>query len=266
MTPAADPFYKAHWRAIDAGRMAAYRDGFRWGAEEEALYADAAIAEGERVADFGCGPGHIAVEIARRVGATGRVFALDINAEFLALARVNAEAAGVSDRLTVCMSDGTDWPAEAGALDLVTMRNTLMYVDDPAATLSRMRAALVPGGRLHLVEGDWRMMVAEPVEPALWARLVEAAGRHACRMHDIGRRLAALVRAAGFGESTLRISAPADLTGRLRGMIANMAAYAVESGSFAEREAAAVREALDRGLAEGTYLAVSPRFVLTARA
>ena len=41
------------------------------------------IGEGHVVADFGCGPGHAAIEFARRVGPNGHVHALDINAEFV---------------------------------------------------------------------------------------------------------------------------------------------------------------------------------------
>jgi ubiquinone/menaquinone biosynthesis C-methylase UbiE len=41
------------------------------------------IGDGQIVADFGCGLGHAAIEFARRVGPSGHVHALDVNAEFI---------------------------------------------------------------------------------------------------------------------------------------------------------------------------------------
>ena len=56
-------------------------------------------ALGHIVADFGCGLGHTAIEIAKWVGPGGHVHALDINSEFVTQSR-NAHAAGVGDRVT----------------------------------------------------------------------------------------------------------------------------------------------------------------------
>ena len=130
-----EPFYKTHWREIEPERMSAYRGGFRWDATAETLYAPADISRGQTVADFGCGPGHITAELARRVGAEGHVHAIDINAEFLDLVRENVSAAGVSEQVSAHLNDGTRLPLGDGQLDRMTARNTLMYVDDPVATL-----------------------------------------------------------------------------------------------------------------------------------
>src|SRR5215510_2230241 len=73
-----------HWTNIDAESMARYEMMYRWSAAGEVFYRAAEIGNGQVVADFGCGPGHTAVEFARRVGPTGHVHALDINAEFIA--------------------------------------------------------------------------------------------------------------------------------------------------------------------------------------
>ena len=78
-----DPFYKSHWKEIDEERMAAYRTMFKWSDGAEQLYAPTEIRRGQRVADFGCGPGYTAVEFARRVGPEGHVHALDINLTLL---------------------------------------------------------------------------------------------------------------------------------------------------------------------------------------
>ena len=60
-----EPYYKTHWRDIESSRMSAYRTGFAWDAATDAYYESAEIALGHTVADFGCGPGKIAVALAQ---------------------------------------------------------------------------------------------------------------------------------------------------------------------------------------------------------
>jgi SAM-dependent methyltransferase len=92
-----DPFYKSHWKEIDEERMAASRTMFKWSDGAEQLYAPTEIRRGQRVADFGCGPGYTAVEFARRVGPEGHVHALDIN---LTLLRRYGRCAGMGQEGT----------------------------------------------------------------------------------------------------------------------------------------------------------------------
>lgn len=259
-----EPFYKAHWREIAPERMAAYRAGFGWDAATEALYAPAEIGAGQIVADFGCGPGKVALELARRVGPGGHVHALDINAEFLAIAEENAAEAGLSDRLTTHPSEGAALPFADGALDRVTARNTLMYVDDPVATLREFHRVLRPGGLAHAIDGDWFMMVVEPVDHDLWRDFVKAAA-HACRNADMGRKLRGAFRAAGFGQVEVGIDATADVTGRLLGMVRNMGAYARESGAMDPEALTAVLAQVEAAHTEDRLLIVSPQFVLRGR-
>lgn len=259
-----DPFYKAHWRDIGPDRMAAYRGGFNWDKAADALYDPAQISLGQKVADFGCGPGHIAAELARRVGPEGHVYLIDINAEFLDLARENAAAAGVLGHVSAHLNDGATLPLGDATLDRFTARNTLMYVDDPADTLEEVMRVLRPGGLAHAVDGDWFMMVAEPVAHEPWRAFVEAAA-YACRNADMGRKLHTAFRQAGFADVNVRIVATADTEGRLLGMIRKMAAYAAQSGRIPPEDAEQVLQEVGTAVAEGTYLVVSPQFVVTGR-
>ncbi len=70
-----DPFYKDHWRNIDNDRMEKYQSMFLWSPSSASLYDPAEIEPGHKVADFGCGPGHTAVEMANWLGPNGHVFA-----------------------------------------------------------------------------------------------------------------------------------------------------------------------------------------------
>ncbi|PWJ17491.1 methyltransferase domain-containing protein [Jannaschia seohaensis] len=260
-----EPFYKAHWIDIGPDRMAAYRDGFAWDDAAAHLYDPAGIAAGHRVVDFGCGPGKVAAVLAQLVGPDGHVEAIDINAAFLDLTRETAMAHGVADRVTTHLNDGSRLPLADRSVDRVTARNAIMYVDDPVATLSEAHRVLKPGGLAHAIDGDWYMMVAEPLDHDDWRAVVKAAS-HACRHADMGRKLHQAFAMAGFQDIKVKISATADLTGRLMGMIRNMASYAQQSDRIDRERADEVVSQMDRALSEGTYLVVSPQFVVTGRA
>src|SRR5262245_21030344 len=55
------------------------------------------IAAGARCVDLGCGGGHVALELARRVGPSGHVTGIDLDEELLELARAEATARGLDN-------------------------------------------------------------------------------------------------------------------------------------------------------------------------
>ena len=89
-----------HWLNINAERMERYETMFRWNPATEHFYAAAMIGEGHQIADFGCGPGHAAIEFAKWVGPRGHVHALDINEEFVLRARIRADQQAIGTRIT----------------------------------------------------------------------------------------------------------------------------------------------------------------------
>jgi len=117
-----------HWLNIDQDSLDRYQRMFQWNPASSALYAPADIRVGQILADFGCGPGHTAIEIAKWVGSDGHVHALDINSDFTSQTRKNANAAGVGNRVTAHQSDGSKLPLRNESLDRLTTRNTIIYV------------------------------------------------------------------------------------------------------------------------------------------
>jgi ubiquinone/menaquinone biosynthesis C-methylase UbiE len=260
---AANPFYREHWVNIEPERLDRYQRMFQWSPASSALYECADIRLGHVVADFGCGPGYTAIEIARWIGPAGHVHALDINADFVAQVRKNADAAGVGDRVTAHRCDGSTLPFSGDSLDRLTARNTLIYVDDPETTLRECRRVLRPTGRLHAIEGDWPMMVMEPVAAADWSALVTAASR-ACRTPDIGRKLHALLRRAGFTAIDVQLVTRPDTEGRLLPMIRTIADYARSSGRIGDAKIEEILLCIEQARADGTYLFLAPQLVVTA--
>jgi len=251
-----------HWLKIGPERLARYETMHQWTSAAEAFYAPADIRLGHAVADFGCGPGHTAIEFAQRVGPSGHVHALDINTDFVNRTRARAEAAGLADRITAHLLTSEDLPLPDATLDRVTTRNTIIYVRDPVATFQEFRRVLKPGGLAHAIESDWSLTAVEPLG-AEWQAMVEAA-RWAWRIPEIGRKLYSIARQVGFSKVELQVLTKPDVDGRLLGMIKTVAGYARESGDLSPTRIDAMLNTVERGLAEGTYLGVTPQFVLTA--
>jgi ubiquinone/menaquinone biosynthesis C-methylase UbiE len=252
-----------HWVEIEPERLARYDAMFRWSPAAEAFYAPAAISTGHVVADFGCGPGYAALELARRVGPAGHVHALDINVDFIARTRANAEAEGLSDRITAHLLEDGRLPLPDAILDRVITRNTIIYVHDPIATFREFRRCLRPGGLAHAIESDWSLTAVEPVSTVEWRDLVRAAA-WAWRTPEIGRQLYGIACRAGFSTVSLEVVTKPDTDGRLLGMIQTVADYARESGEMEGARIDALLQAVQRGLEDKTYLAVAPQFVITA--
>lgn len=256
------PFYKEHWTTIDGERLDRYQRMFEWNPASAVLYESADIQDGHIVAEFGCGPGHTAIEIAKWVGSEGHVHALDINIDFIAQTRKNATTACVNDRVTAHQCDGSKLPLPDVSLDRVTTRNTLIYVDDPMVTLGEFKRVLRPDGKLHAIEGDWPMMVVEPVPSETWRALVSAAA-HACQTAEIGRKLTGLLAQSGFHDIDVQVITRPDTEGRLLPMIRNMAGYARDGGEMDEAEIDSIFSTLDQALTDKTYLVLAPQFVVT---
>lgn len=85
---------------------------------------------GASVLDIGCGPGHYAVELARR-GAE-RVVGIDFADNMIARAIEHAAAAGVADRCEFLVGDIDHWQPDE-RFDYVVVMGFMDYVADPEA-------------------------------------------------------------------------------------------------------------------------------------
>src|SRR5260370_38230607 len=80
----ANPYYKQHWINIEPERVAAYDQILAYRPALEPLIAALNLGPGLKVLDVGSGPGYTTMELARRVGASGRVNRVRIHAGFFA--------------------------------------------------------------------------------------------------------------------------------------------------------------------------------------
>ena len=109
------------------------------------------VKPGQTICDMGCGNGFYTLELARRVGPTGVVYAVDIQPEML---RMLAEVAGREGLTNIRPVLGTviDPRLPVAAIDLCLCVDVYQEFSHPDAMLARIRESLADGGRLALVE------------------------------------------------------------------------------------------------------------------
>jgi ubiquinone/menaquinone biosynthesis C-methylase UbiE len=252
-------FYTDHWRSIEEERVRRYERMFAWRPEQSVLLEPASIEVGSRVLDLGCGPGFLTAELARRVGPTGRAVGVDINERFVTTA--NDRAKGQAN-LRYVHYDGAVLPFDDASLDRAVAKNVLEYVPDLPGALRELHRVLVPGGRLHTIDSDWGFVIAEPWTRETTERFFAAAAP-AFKEPLIGRKLAGALVRAGFSNVEVRISAAPDRRGGALPVMHNMAGYVKAFARIPSTEVDALLAALERAVADGTYLFVLPQFLVT---
>jgi SAM-dependent methyltransferase len=111
--------------------------------------AVAQLREGERVLDLGSGGGIDVLLSAKRVGATGFAYGLDMTDEMLALARANAAKAGATN-VEFVKGHIEDIPLPDAAVDVVISNCVINLSVDKPAVLAQMFRVLTPGGRIGI--------------------------------------------------------------------------------------------------------------------
>jgi 2-polyprenyl-3-methyl-5-hydroxy-6-metoxy-1,4-benzoquinol methylase len=103
-----------------------------------------------RVADVGCGSGWSSIAIARAYPKV-RVEGFDIDEPSVALARENAVAEGLTDRVSFSTRDVAD-PALSGTFDLVVAFECVHDMARPVEALRAMRSLVVEGGAVIIAD------------------------------------------------------------------------------------------------------------------
>src|SRR5262245_56614643 len=148
-------YYRDHWVEIEPERLDAYEQLFEWRPQNAPLLELAELAPGQVVVDYGCGPGGLSVELARRVAPTGRVHGVDLNPAFRERAAARARRDGVEGLITWHRCDGDKLPLDSALADRLVCKNVMEYVTDVGATLAEFRRVVKPGGRVHVIHSDW---------------------------------------------------------------------------------------------------------------
>lgn len=112
------------------------------------------VSEGMVVLEPGPGMGFFTLEIARLVGSSGRVIAVDVQPRMVEGLRKRAAKAGLADRIDarVCREDGLGIEDYAGRVDFALAFAMVHEVPNSAGLFTDIYRALKPGGKLLFAE------------------------------------------------------------------------------------------------------------------
>jgi len=111
------------------------------------------VRPGDTVLDIGCGPGLFTRAIARKVGDTGLVIAVDIQDGMLEILRENAEKEGLMSRIRLHKADPESmYLTEPGRINVAIAFYVVHEVPDAARLIQEVFTLLVPGGTFLIVE------------------------------------------------------------------------------------------------------------------
>lgn len=153
-----------------------------------------APAPGERILDIGVGPGLLAYDLARLVGAAGALTGLDTAPAMVAAA---GERLREMPQASVVEGDAVHLPFEDAAFDAAVSTQVYEYVADMPAALAELHRILRPGGRALILDTDWRSIVWHSSDAARMERVLACWDAHLVDPH-LPARLGPMLRAAGF--------------------------------------------------------------------
>src|SRR3984893_11046521 len=162
------------------------------------LHSDTSYPAGSSVLKAGCGVGAQTLTLARN-SPDARITSIDISEASLAEARRRAEASGVTN-VQFRQADIFALPFEPGSFDHVFVCFVLEHLQRPMDALESLKALLIPGGTITVIEGDHGSAYFHPNSEAAHRAiqgqvdLQRAAGGNAM----IGRELYPLLTGAGF--------------------------------------------------------------------
>jgi ubiquinone/menaquinone biosynthesis C-methylase UbiE len=117
----------------------------------ELLLRELALAPGMTVADIGAGTGYYTWQLAKQVGPGGRVYAVDVQPEMIAMLDRQMAKRGVHNVVSVLGSD-TTVKLPPASVDLAIMVDVYHELAYPSEVLDSIVGALKPGGHIVFVE------------------------------------------------------------------------------------------------------------------
>ena len=159
----------------------------------------AELKPGEVVLDLGSGGGIDVLLSARRVGPTGKAFGLDMTDDMLALARRNADEAGV-ENVEFLRGQIEHIPLPSSSVDVIISNCVINLSGDKSKVLKEAFRVLKPGGRFAVsdvvVKGELPADVRQSME--LWVGCVAGA------LSDT--EFVSLLENAGFANASIELT------------------------------------------------------------
>ena len=156
------------------------------------------VRAGDRVLEVGCGTGVVVRDLAALVGRRGAVTAVDTSATLLARARSLSRGGAAGGRIAFRRADGQRLPFGDRRFDVVLAITVILHVEDALRVVKEMARVARPGGRVGLQDQDFGLIGAVHPDRELTARILDGVAARIYPEPHSGRRLGALLRAAGL--------------------------------------------------------------------
>jgi len=168
-------------RALDDPARDAYQ-------KPEEVVAALGLRAGDVVADIGAGTGYFTVRLARAVGETGRVYAVDVSPDMIRHINRRVRDEGLHNVVPV-LADPDDPLLPDASVDWFVIVDTWHHIEDQEVYLRHLKRMLRPGG--HVVHIDFQKREL-PVGPPMSMKIgredlvhqMQAAGFRLEREHD----------------------------------------------------------------------------------
>ena len=98
--------------------------------------------------DIGCGPGYLALEVAKISDL--KIYALDISEPAIELAKQYIEKEGLANRIIPIVGDVHKMPFEDNSVDLVVSRGSLPFWKDKTTAFREINRVLKSGGMAYI--------------------------------------------------------------------------------------------------------------------
>lgn len=132
------------------------------------------IDKGMKVADIGAGSGHHTIHLAKRVGDTGRIYAIDVQKDLLARIKSEAHHHKIHN-IEIVWADIEKLGAtriKDNLIDRAILSNVLFQLEDKRGAVGEIKRILRQGGKLVVVDwsdsfsqlGPHKNMVISPLE------------------------------------------------------------------------------------------------------
>lgn len=229
-------------------------------AMKRAMLKVAPVKPGDRVLDVGCGIGLETRRLAERVGSSGEVVGIDLNAPMIDVARDRSEDVAGSVEYAVMDARQLDFPD--GAFDVCRTERVLRYIQQPELALREMVRVTRPGGRVVVFDFDSDVSIVDAPDHTL-ARRVATILDGSIPNGWIGRQLPRLFRQAGLIDITVtpRVYIFPKLAGYRRLTEGTLEA-AVRDRHLTASEVKAWWTQLERAERDGWFFAAAPGFIV----
>lgn len=117
----------------------------------QAIFELAGIEKGHQVADVGCHEGYLTFHLSRKVGETGKVYAVDIQSYRLENLKEHLKQEKVNN-VTVILGEEDNPKLPDNRLDAVIIMDTYHEMENHTEVLFHVKRALRPSGRILILE------------------------------------------------------------------------------------------------------------------